>query len=226
MARSLALDTSLFPQHRWNPIAERPRGSLVVHEIYRSIQGESTHAGLPCTFVRLTACHLRCRWCDTPHAFTEGTAMTPEAVLARVQSEPGRLVEITGGEPLLQDEVFPLMTSLADADIRGVDPRVHIIMDLKCPGSGEGAANLYENIELLKPTDEIKFVIADRADFEWACDRVRGGRLAERHAVLFSAVTGELEPRRLADWILESRLPVRLQLQLHKYIWDPSARGV
>ena len=159
-------------------------------------------------------------------------------VLARVLAEPCDLVEITGGEPLLQDEVFPLMTRLADAGrtvlletsgavgIRPVDRRVRIIMDLKCPGSGECEQNLYANLDLLKPADEIKFVIADRRDFDWSGEQVRGRRLAERFTVLFSPVFGELAPRTLVEWILESNLPVRFQLQMHKYIWDPSARGV
>ncbi|MBI3465603.1 MAG: radical SAM protein [Planctomycetes bacterium] len=220
------------------PLVGKPPGTLLVHEIYRSVQGESTFVGRPCVFVRLSACHLRCRWCDTPHAFTEGEPMGLDDVLARVLAEPCDLVEITGGEPLLQDEVFPLMTRLADAgrtvlletsgavDIRRVDRRVRIIMDLKCPGSDECERNLYPNIERLKPTDEIKFVIADRCDFDWSCEQVRGRRLAERFTVLFSPVFGELAPRTLAEWILESNLPVRLQLQMHKYIWDPAARGV
>lgn len=220
------------------PLADQPVGTLLIHEVYRSIQGESTFAGLPCVFVRLTACHLRCRWCDTPHAFTQGTLMSLDDVVARVLADPCELVEITGGEPLLQEEVFPLMKRLAAAgrtvlletsgaiDISRVDSRVRIIMDLKCPGSGECQHNLYANLDLLKPTDEIKFVIADRRDFDWACEQVRAHRLAERFTVLYSLVFGELAPQALAEWILESRLPVRMQLQLHKYIWDPTARGV
>jgi len=234
----LSLDTRNVQAIRSAPLAGKPLGSLMIHEIYRSIQGESTFAGLPCVFVRLTACHLRCRWCDTPHAFTKGAFMSLDEVVGRVLAEPCELVEITGGEPLLQEEVFPLMARLADAgwtvlletsgavDVSRVDPRVKIIMDLKCPGSGECEQNLYANLDLLKPPDEIKFVIADRQDFDWSCDQVRSRKLTERHAVLFSPVFGELAPRALANWILESKLPVRLQLQQHKYIWDPSARGV
>jgi 7-carboxy-7-deazaguanine synthase len=218
-------------------VAKQP-GELLIHEMYRSIQGESTFAGLPCVFVRLAVCHLRCRWCDTPHAFTQGDRMPLDDVVARVLAEPCDLVEITGGEPLLQDEVFPLMTRLADAgrtvlvetsganDVSRVDRRVHIIMDLKCPGSGECERNLYSNLAVLKPTDAIKFVIADRRDFDWSCEQVRSRGLDRRFAVLFSPVFGELEPRALAEWIIESGLPVRLQLQQHKYIWDPAARGV
>jgi 7-carboxy-7-deazaguanine synthase len=235
----LGIEAVTFPAHRLKPLSGKPPGTLLVHEVYRSIQGESTWAGLPCVFVRLTACHLRCRWCDTPHAFGDGAPLAFNDVLARVLAEPCELVEITGGEPLLQDEVFPLMTRLADAgrtvlletsgavDVSRVDRRVRIIMDLKCPGSGECDQNLYSNLDVLKPgVDEIKFVIADRRDCDWACQQVRGGRLTERFAVLFSPVFGELAPQTLAAWVLESKLPARLQIQLHKYIWDPAARGV
>jgi 7-carboxy-7-deazaguanine synthase len=219
-------------------LQDQRQGTLVVHEIYRSIQGESTFVGLPCVFVRLTACHLRCRWCDTPHAFHEGATLGLDEILDRVLAEPCSLVEITGGEPLLQEDVFPLMTRLADASrtvlletsgavsIERVDPRVRIIMDWKCPGSGESERNCWENLPRLKPTDEVKFVIADRRDFEWSCDQVRTHHLADRHCVLFAPVFGELNPRDLAEWIVASALPVRLQLQLHKYVWDPRARGV
>lgn len=234
----MTAEVATFPVHRLKPLAGRPPGTLLVHEIYRSIQGESTFVGLPCVFVRLTACHLRCRWCDTPHAFGEGEPLSLDDVVARVLAEPCELVELTGGEPLLQDEVFPLMTRLADAgrtvlletsgavDLSRVDRRVRIIMDLKCPGSGECDQNIYENLDLLKPTDEIKFVIADRRDFDWSYEQVHNRRLAERFSVLFSPVFGELAPRVLAEWVLESKLRVRMQLQLHKYIWDPQARGV
>jgi 7-carboxy-7-deazaguanine synthase len=220
------------------PLAQKPAGMLLVHEIYRSIQGESTWAGAPCVFIRLTACHLRCRWCDTPHAFTQGNAMRLEDVVQQVLAEPCELVEITGGEPLLQQEVFPLMNRLADAgrtvlletsgavDVTPVDRRVHIILDLKCPSSGECDRNLYENIGRLRRSDEIKFVIADRKDFEWSCDQVRARQLTNRCTVLFSPVFGELNPQTLAQWVLECHLPVRLQLQQHKYIWDPTTRGV
>ena len=227
-----------IPAHRLRPLVAKPPGTLLIHEIYRSIQGESTFVGLPCVFVRLTACHLRCRWCDTPHAFGEGEPLRLDDLVQKVLAEQCNLVEITGGEPLLQDEVFPLMTRLADArltvlletsgavDIRRVDRRVHIIMDLKCPGSGECSENLYSNIDLLKPIDEIKFVVADRRDFDWSCEQVRGRGLAQRFTVLFSPVFGELDPQTLAQWTLESKLPVRVQLQMHKFIWDPTARGV
>lgn len=236
----MSVESVAFSSQRLAPLQGKLPGTLLVHEIYRSIQGESTFAGLPCVFVRLTACHLRCRWCDTPHAFGQGEPLTLDEVVTRVLAETCELVEITGGEPLLQDEVIPLMTRLADAgrtilletsgavDVSRVDPRVRIILDLKCPGSGECEQNLYSNLELLQPSDEIKFVIADRRDFDWSCVQVRTRGLAEsrRAGILFSPVFGELAPRTLAEWILESKLPARLQLQQHKYIWDPSARGV
>jgi 7-carboxy-7-deazaguanine synthase len=223
---------------RLKPLLGKPAGSLVVHEIYRSLQGESTFAGLPCVFVRLTACHLRCGYCDTPHAFGQGETLTLDEVLGRALALGDRLVEITGGEPLLQLEVLPLMTRLADAgrtvlletsgalDIEPVDRRVHVILDLKTPGSGEVEANLWSNLDRLKPTDEVKFVLCDRADFDWAVEQVRTHRLTDRCPVLFSAAYGLVNPTDLAAWILESRLPVRLQVQLHKILWDPSARGV
>jgi len=212
---------------------------LVVSEIYRSIQGESTFAGLPCTFVRLTACHLRCSYCDTTHAFHGGRRIPVAEVIREVVRQGGDLAEVTGGEPLLQRAVHPLMSGLADRgvrvlletsgalDIGPVDPRVHIIMDLKCPGSGECDANLWSNIERLQPKDEVKFVIADRADFEWSCAAIRRHALARRcGAVLLSPVFGRLDPRLLAEWILAERLAARLQVQLHKYLWPPDRRGV
>jgi 7-carboxy-7-deazaguanine synthase len=224
--------------HRLRPLAGKAAGTLVINEIYRSLQGESTFAGLPCVFVRLTACHLRCVYCDTPHAFNQGETMALEDVVARALALGDDLVEITGGEPLLQLEVYPLMSRLADAgktvlletsgalDTSAVDPRVRVILDLKTPGSGEVTANVWSNLERLRPTDELKFVLCDRADFEWAVNVVREHRLTERCPVLFSASFGQVNPTDLAAWILESRLPVRLQLQQHKILWDPKARGV
>ncbi len=223
---------------RLAPLAAKPAGSLLVHEIYRSVQGESTFAGLPCVFVRLTGCDSRCVWCDTPHAFTQGTVWTLDAVVEGVRAYQTSLVEITGGEPLVQPEVLPLMTRLADLgltvlletsgarDIAPVDRRVHIIMDLKCPDSGECAGNRWANLDVLKTTDEIKFVIASERDFAWTADTIRRHRLQERFTVLLSAVFGAVAPLELANWLLESGLQVRLQLQMHKYIWDPQARGV
>jgi 7-carboxy-7-deazaguanine synthase len=230
--------TSRLHANRLKPLVGKPVGTLVIHEIYRSLQGESTFAGLPCVFVRLTACHLRCGYCDTPHAFGQGEVLTLDDVVERALALGDRLVEITGGEPLLQPEVFPLMTRLADAgrtvlletsgalDIGPVDLRVHVILDLKTPGSGEVEANLWSNLDRLKTTDEVKFVLCDRADFAWAVEQVNTYSLTDRCPVLFSPAFGQVHPTELATWILESRLPVRLQLQQHKILWDPNARGV
>lgn len=213
--------------------------SLVVHEIYASVQGESTHAGLPCTFVRLTGCNLRCVWCDTPQAFHGGTRMARSDVLARALALGTPLVEVTGGEPLLQPGVFPLMRELCDAgrtvlvetsgeaDVSRVDPRVHKIMDLKCPGSGESHRNRWSNLDHITPHDELKFVLAGRADYEWmrAAIRERGLPTRTPH-LLASTVFGKLAAKDLVAWVLEDELPVRVQLQMHKYIWSPDATGV
>jgi 7-carboxy-7-deazaguanine synthase len=223
---------------RLQPLQGKPPGQLLIHEIYHSVQGESTFAGLPCVFVRLAVCNSRCVWCDTPHAFTQGSAWTLDAILQKVQSYHCRLVEITGGEPLLQAEVLPLMERLADLgltvlletsgalDVGQVARRVHIIMDLKCPDSGECAGNRLANLEALKPTDEIKFVIASQRDFAWAVETIRSHDLERRFALLLSPAFGQVQPVELARWLLESGLQARMQLQLHKYIWDPKARGV
>lgn len=212
--------------------------TLVVHEVYVSVQGESTHAGRPCTFVRLAACHLRCTWCDTPQAFDEGTRRGVDDVVADAHGRGIDLVEVTGGEPLLQAGVFPLMARLCDLghtvlletsgalDIGKVDPRVRRIVDLKCPGSGEVARNRWENVALLAPHDEVKFVLADRADYEWAREVIREHRLERRCTVLLSTAHGLLAPADVVRWMLEDGLDVRFQLQMHKVIWDPSARGV
>lgn len=212
---------------------------LTVNEIFHSIQGESTHAGRPCVFVRLTACDLRCRWCDTPYAFHEGRKMSVDEVVADVTARGCGVVEVTGGEPLLQPDVFPLMQRLLDAgqtvlvetgghrSIAPVPKGVIRIMDVKCPGSGEADQNLWSNLAELTAKDEVKFVIADRVDYEYARDVVqREGLLAKVNAVLFSPVHGELDPRVLSEWVIADRLPVRVQLQLHKYIWSPTTRGV
>jgi 7-carboxy-7-deazaguanine synthase len=224
--------------HRLSPLQNKPAGQLLIHEIYRSIQGESTFAGLPCVFVRLTVCDARCVWCDSPHAFKEGSPRLLTEILEQVCSYRCPLVEITGGEPLLQEEVFPLMTQLADRgltvlletsgahDVSRVDPRVHIIMDLKCPDSGECEGNRWCNLELLKATDQIKFVLASRRDFEWAENTIRTNNLDHRFIILLSPVFGVVEPLQLAQWLLASGRNVRMQVQLHKYIWDPQARGV
>ena len=213
--------------------------TLVVHEIYASIQGESTFAGLPCTFVRLTGCNLRCTWCDTPQAFRGGTRMRRDEVLARALAAGTQLVELTGGEPLLQPGALPLMAELCDAgrtvlvetsgeaDVSRVDRRVHRIMDLKAPGSGESHRNRWSNLEHLGPRDEIKFVLAGRGDYEWMRDVIRSRELAARAgALLASCVFGALSPRDLVAWVLEDALPVRVQLQMHKYVWSPDTQGV
>jgi 7-carboxy-7-deazaguanine synthase len=224
--------------HRLAPLSNKPAGQLLIHEIYRSIQGESTYAGLPCVFVRLAVCDARCTWCDTPNAFRQGTPLSLDEVIERVSSEQCPLVEITGGEPLLQEEALPLMTRLADRgmtvlletsgahDVGKVDPRVHVIMDLKCPDSGECPGNRWANLEVLKPGDEIKFVVASNRDFEWAVQTIREHSLEQRFSLLMSPAFGLVHPAELASWLLHSRLQARLQLQLHKYIWDPNARGV
>jgi 7-carboxy-7-deazaguanine synthase len=212
---------------------------LLVHEIYASIQGESTFAGLPCTFVRTTGCNLRCVWCDTPQAFQGGTRMSRRAVLEAALAKGTPLVELTGGEPLIQPAVFPLLGELCDAgktvlvetsgeaDVSRVDPRVHKIMDLKAPGSGESQRNRWSNLEHVRATDEIKFVLADRADYEWMRDVIRERTLLSRTPnLLASTVFGKLAPRDLVAWVLEDALPVRVQLQLHKYVWSPDATGV
>ena len=212
---------------------------LTINEIYRSIQGESTYAGRPCSFVRLTACDLRCAWCDTPYAFTEGHKMPLDEVAAEVERLGCPLVELTGGEPLLQKEAIPLMARLLDAgyqvlletgghiSIEHVPAAVVKIVDVKCPGSGESAKMHWPNLDRLAPHDEVKFVIKDRVDYEYARDVTRRHRLdARAAAVHFSPVHGVMDPQTLASWILEDRLAVRLQLQLHKYVWEPTTRGV
>lgn len=212
--------------------------TLTVNEIFHSIQGESSFMGMPCVFVRLTSCNLRCVWCDTEYAFYEGKRMPLEEILEEVGRYNCNLVEVTGGEPLAQDGVHTLMTTLCDRgytvlletsgsiSIAKVDPRVHVIMDLKCPGSGMEKRNLWENVAHLKPTDEVKFVVANSEDFAWAVDVVRKYELEKRCSVLFSPVFGEVQPIDLAQWLLSSGVHARLQLQLHKFIWEPETRGV
>ncbi|MSR55077.1 MAG: radical SAM protein [Gemmataceae bacterium] len=227
-----------YPKQRIALLETKTPGRLLIHEIYRSLQGESTYAGLPCVFVRTTVCGQRCVWCDTPHAFVEGEEIAADELLSHVLAYNCPLVELTGGEPLLQTEVHPLMTALADAgktvlletggaeDIAQVDRRVHIIMDLKCPDSGECERNRFENLEHLKSKDEIKFVIASRRDFDWTVETIRKHKLDQRHSVLLSAVHDSVALVELADWILASRLDVRMQLQMHKFIWGAKSRGV
>ena len=213
--------------------------TLTINEIYESIQGESTWAGERCVFVRLTFCDLRCTYCDTEYAFYKGAKRSVNEVLAEVLATECPLVEITGGEPLLQKNVLPLMTSLCDAgrtvlietsgahDISAIDSRVHRIMDLKTPGSGECARNLMANIPHLTKRDEVKFVIGSREDYEWSREQVRTHALPSQcAAVLFSPIFGRIEPRQIVEWILEDKLPVRFQLQMHKFIWDPKQQGV
>lgn len=230
--------------------------TLVVNEIFKSIQGESTCAGLPCVFVRLTGCNLRCSWCDTAYAFAEGARMTLDEIVDRVAAFDCNLVELTGGEPLMRSNSLPLMTQLADRghtvlletggslDIGPVDPRVIRIVDLKCPSSGECEQNRWENIPLLRATDEVKFVIATREDYDWARRQLERWGLPRICTVLFSWAHSlppeqrdpSLKPaptdqhpitmRELVEQMLADKLPVRFQLQMHKYIWEPTARGV
>lgn len=223
---------------------ERVAPFLRITEIFHSIQGESTWVGAPCTFVRLTGCPLRCAWCDTEYSFHGGEKLELAEIVGTVRDIGCPLVEITGGEPLVHRGAFELAEHLLEEgftvlvetsgaiDISPLDDRVHVIMDLKCPGSGEMARNRWENLDELDSGDELKFVILDRADYEWARDVIREHGLERRvregtlRAILFSPVWGEMDRRELAEWILEDGLMVRFQTQLHKHIWDPMARGV
>jgi len=217
---------------------------LRVTEIFHSIQGESTWAGLPWAFVRLTGCPLRCVWCDTDYSFHGGERLSLQEIIRRVEEMGSELVEITGGEPLIHANAFVLAAELLDrgftilvetsgaVDVSPLDSRAHKIMDLKCPGSGEVEKNLWSNLEHLTGRDEVKFVVKDRADYDWTREVIRERGLDDRvrigtlRAILVSPVWGEVEPRSLASWILEDALPVRFQMQLHKLIWDPTERGV
>ncbi len=211
---------------------------LKINEIFYSIQGESSLAGLPCIFVRLTYCNLRCSYCDTEYAFFEGTDYSTDEILAEIKKYTCNLVEITGGEPLAQNEIHAVMQDLCDLGyqvmietggslpIKEIDPRVKIIMDLKCPSSRMSHKNLYENLDYLKHDDEVKFVIGNREDYEWAKYIIEEYVLIEKCDILFSNVFSELEPIQLAEWILEDNLKVRFQIQMHKYIWSPTKRGV
>ncbi|MCL4475025.1 MAG: radical SAM protein [Nitrospirae bacterium] len=211
---------------------------MKVCEIFSSIQGESTYAGMPCVFVRMTGCNLRCSYCDTVYAYEEGTELTGEEIMDKIQAIGLKTVEITGGEPLLQKDVPPLTKKLLDReyrvlietngsqDIHGIDERAVIILDIKTPGSGMADKVMLSNLPLLKPQDEVKFVITHRNDYEWAKIFVREHSLMGRCTILFSPAFGMLDPRHLSKWILEDRLEVRLNLQLHKYIYGPDVRGV
>jgi len=225
-------------------MSARPDRSVQVTEIFHSIQGESTWAGVPCTFVRLTGCPLRCAWCDTAYAFHGGDRVTLDEVIERVGRFPARVVEITGGEPLAQPAAYELTDRLLEEgytvlvetsgaiDVAPLDERVHKIMDLKCPGSGESHRNRWENLEHLTARDEIKFVVKDRGDYEWMRDTIRARGLDARledgslRALLVSPVWGEIDLEQLATWVLEDALPVRYQVQLHKLIWGPTRQGV
>ena len=221
-----------------------PKGPFLrVTEIFHSIQGESTWAGLPCAFVRLTGCPLRCVWCDTEYSFFGGEKLSLEEIIRRVGGMGSRLVEITGGEPLIHPNAFVLARELLDrgftvlvetsgaVDVSPLDSRAHKIMDLKCPGSGEVEKNIWSNLDFLTDRDEVKFVVKDRGDYEWTRDVIRGRGLDDRirvgtlRALLISPVWGEVDLQALASWILDDALPVRFQMQLHKLIWDPMERG-
>ncbi len=211
---------------------------LKINEIFYSIQGESSAAGLPTTFVRLTGCNLRCTYCDTEYAFYKGEDFTIEKAIRKVEEHGCNLVEVTGGEPLMQKDVFPFMTQLCDKGfdvmletsgslpIEKVDKRIKIIMDLKTPSSGMMNKNLYENIEYLKPNDEVKFVIGTQEDYNWSKEQIEKFGLTEKANVLFSPVFNSIEPKQIVEWILNDKLNVRFQLQMHKYIWEPETRGV
>lgn len=211
---------------------------IKINEIYYSIQGESSKAGLPCVFIRLTYCNLRCSYCDTEYAFYEGTDFTIDEIIDKVKKFDCKLVEITGGEPLVQKESINLMKRLCDEHfevmletggslpINEIDKRVMIIMDLKCPSSKMMKKNNYDNINYLKPTDEVKFVIGTHEDYEWTKTIIEQYKLIEKCSVLVSVVFDKLEPATLVNWVLEDKLKVRYQLQMHKIIWHPETKGV
>jgi 7-carboxy-7-deazaguanine synthase len=221
------------------PHRTRDAHSVRVTEIYLSIQGESSHAGQLCSFIRLTGCHLRCGYCDSAFAFYQGERMEIGEVVRRVAQLGSRLVEITGGEPLLQPGVYPLMESLLASgqtvlletsgaiDVRLVPEGVHKIVDLKAPSSGESDRNDYRVLDSMGAIDELKFVLGTREDYDWTVGLIRERKLLTRSfGILFSTVFGQLSPRTLAEWIIADKLPVRFQLQAHKYVWNPAARGV
>ena len=209
-----------------------------ITEIFFSLQGESTFSGLPCVFIRTTGCNLRCTWCDTEYSFYGGVELTLDEILAKVASYDCKLVELTGGEPMLQKEIYELSSRLlaqgytvlletgGSLDLSQLDARVIKIVDLKCPGSGEEDKNYWPNLAVMQPHDQIKFVIKDRRDYEWSVAMMREHRLVERFRVLFSPVFNVMNYRTLAEWMLTDHVPARFQVQLHKYIWPPEMRGV
>ncbi len=211
---------------------------LKINEIFYSIQGESSAAGLPTTFVRLTGCNLRCSYCDTEYAFYEGEDFTVEEAIRKAEEYGCKLVEVTGGEPLMQKDVIPFMTQLCDKgfdvmletsgslQIEKVDKRVKIVMDLKTPSSGMEKKNLYSNIDFLKSKDEVKFVIGSLDDYNWAKRMIEKFNLTGKTEVLFSPVFNAIEPKQIVEWMLNDKLNIRFQLQMHKYIWEPETRGV
>lgn len=211
---------------------------LKVTEIYTSVQGESIYAGWPCVFVRLTGCPLRCKWCDTVYSFEGGEDQSVEDLVTRIAAEDVKMIELTGGEPLAQPECLPLMERLVEEGfqvlietggsepIENVDHRVHIIMDLKCPDSGMSDRNHWQNLEHLKPTDEIKFVVASRNDFDWAVDTIREHKLEDRVKLAISPAFGHVKEEELVTWLLASKVSARLNMQIHKYIWSPRKKGV
>lgn len=232
------MDMKISAGHASQADPPHPSTMLRVTEIFHSIQGESTHAGRPCVFIRLTGCPLRCTWCDTAYAFYGGREMMQDDVVEQVRGFDCDLVEVTGGEPLSQPAAVPLLTRLCDEgfevlletsgaiDTSGVDRRVHVVLDVKCPGSGMVERMYWPNLDRLASQDEVKFVIKDRTDYEWAREVIRTRNLAARCPVLVSPVFGEADARQLAEWVLADRLPVRFQLQMHKQIWAPDMRGV
>ena len=211
---------------------------IKINEIFYSIQGESSFAGLPCVFIRFTHCNLRCNYCDTEYAFYDGNELTINEIIEKVDQYNCHLVEITGGEPLLQENIYSLIQDLFNhnyevlletgghLDISKVDKRVKIIMDIKCPSSGESDKILWANLENLNSTTELKFVIGDKNDFDWSISIIEKNKLNQKNKIIFSPVFGKLENEKLANWILESKLPLRMQLQMHKYIWHPDKKGV
>lgn len=239
MNEQLISQRQMLALRPFRPSAKMTPMHLNLIEIFASIQGETSFTGLPTTFIRLAACNLRCTWCDTTYSFGRGIPHTIKSIVERVKENGCRYVCVTGGEPLLQAGVHDLMKHLCDdgfyvsletggsLPIHSVDPRVHIILDIKCPGSGMNQKNLWENITFIQQKDEIKFVIADASDYAYAKDVcIKYDLFTKVRAVLFSPVFGKLDPKELVGWILKDQLPVRLNMQIHKFIWDPATKGV